>query len=254
MRGSASTWVFNAVRLAALALAPDRAVDGRYVVRGAELPAADDPARLAIIKTHETDDDAAARLGRSARAIWLSIRDPRDCIASLMQYHDATFEAALQALEQDCRISARFRAHPRAHVLRYELGFFAARTTLDRIAGSLGGRLAAADRERIFIELSRPAVEAFIAGLETLPTAVRPSPGNLVDTVTQWHNHHANRTGESGRWRRVLSAAQAASVARQLGGWIAEFGYPAGMAVQPGMAAEGVAAEGAAAEAASGAG
>jgi len=227
IRGSGSTWVFNAVRKVALALAPDRPVLGPYIVRHAELPSLDDMTRLVIVKSHETDEAAAAELSEYAQAVWISIRDPRDCVASLMQYHGLAFDTALRDVEQDARFCDRFTTHPRARVLRYEAGFVDEPATLDRIAAGFGGVLAAPDRARIFAETRRPAIEAFIEQLDQLPTAVRPSPGNLVDTVTQWHNHHANRTGEIGRWRHMLTQPQAAAIELRLGDWMNAFGYPA---------------------------
>ncbi len=226
IRGSGSTWVFNAVRKIALALAPDRPVVGPYIVRHAELPVLDDTAHLVIVKTHITDEAAATELSEHAQAIWISIRDPRDCVASLVQYHDLAFDTALRDVEQDARFCARFTTHPRARVLRYEAGFADDPTTLDRVAAGFGGVLAAADRARIFAETRRPAIEAFIGQLDKLPTAVRPDPNDLVDTVTQWHNHHANRTGEIGRWRRMLTPPQAAAIELRLGDCMNSLGYP----------------------------
>jgi hypothetical protein len=248
--GSGSTWVFNAVRKVALAQAPGRTLREVYVVSHADLGRADlgraglghadvghaglvgldDPAvaenaPLLIVKSHATDEAAAAELSQHARVIWLSIRDPRDCVASLMQYHAVAFDAALSHVESDVRFCGRFTTHPRARVLRYEAGFIDAPATLDHIAAGFGGVLDPDDRARIFAETRRPAIEAFIAQLDQLPTAVRPSPGNLVDTVTQWHNHHANRTGEVGRWRHSLTQPQAAAVELRLGNCMNSLGY-----------------------------
>jgi hypothetical protein len=230
LRGSGSTWLFNAVRKVALALAPERQILGPYVVRCTDLVSLDDAERLVIVKSHETDEAAAAELSKHAKAIWISIRDPRDCVTSLMQYHGAAFDAALRTVDANARFCTRFASDPHARVLRYESGFADDMATLDLIAIGLGGVLAADDRERIFAETRRTAVEAFIKDLDTLPTAVRPSPGNLVDTVTKWHNHHANRTGEIGRWRQILSHGQVAQIERRLGDWMDSVGYPAKLA------------------------
>jgi hypothetical protein len=225
LRGSGSTWIYNAVRKVALALAPDRPVLNPYIVRDKDLVSFDDPSRLVIVKSHETDAAAAAELGRRARAIWISVRDPRDCVTSLVQYHGATFDIALRSIEQNARFCSRFASHPRARLLQYEAAFADDPATLDRIATGLGGVLPAADRDRIFAETRRTAIEAFIRQLDILPTAVRPSPGNLVDTVTKWHNHHANRTGESGRWRHILTPSQVGQIEDRLDDWMTDFGY-----------------------------
>jgi hypothetical protein len=232
IRGSGSTWVFNAVRTVALALTPDRPVLGSYIVTHADLSAPDGPTlesneHLVIVKSHETDEAAATELGEHAQAVWISIRDPRDCVASLLQYHGLAFDTALRDVERDARFCARFTTHPGARVLRYEAGFIDDPATLDLFAADFGGVLAAADRARIFAASRRSEIEAFIEQLDQLPTTVWPSPGNAVDTVTQWHNHHANRTGEIGRWRHTLTQLQAATVELRLGDWMSAFGYQA---------------------------
>jgi hypothetical protein len=142
-----------------------------------------------------------------------------------MQYHALDFDAALQCIASDAVFCAQFAAHPLARVLRYEAGFADTTATIDQIAGSLGGSLTASDRDRIFAETRRPAIEAFIRDLDKLPRALRPAPNDLVDPVTKWHNRHADRTGEVGRWRRGLTLDQAAEIERRLGGWMAATGY-----------------------------
>ncbi|MEJ0017940.1 MAG: hypothetical protein WDN25_15515 [Acetobacteraceae bacterium] len=225
MRSSGSTWIFNVVRKIATVLAPQCTIVGPYVERGAELPDATDPAELIIVKSHATDQAAADALGGRARTIWISIRDPRDCIASLMQYHDLRFDAALGQVVRDARFCMQFIAHPRARLFRYEAGFADRPATIDRIAAGFDGTLAAADRDRIFSETRRPAIEAFIQGLDQLPRALRPTSHDLVDPVTKWHRHHANRTGEVGRWRRTLEPRQAAEIEHRLGDWMNSLGY-----------------------------
>jgi hypothetical protein len=225
MYGSASTWVFNAARKVALTLLPDRPILGPYVVSHADLPSLDDDTHPVIVKSHETDDAAAAELSRLAQAIWISIRDPRDCVTSLLRYHGLSFAAALAWVEKSAHFCARFTDDPRAILLRYEAGFVDDPATLDQMAASLGGVLPAVDRDRIFAETRRAAVDAFIAQLETLPTVVRPKPNALVDLVTQWHEHHANRTGEIGGWRDVLSPPEAAEVEQRMKDWMQAFHY-----------------------------
>lgn len=225
IRSSGSTWVFNAVRKIALTLVPERPILGPYIVRHADLPELADLVPLVIAKSHETDEAASVELSKHAEAIWISIRDPRDCVASLVQHHSLDFDTALQNVKRDARFCMRFVAHPRSCVLRYEAGFADNPATLDRIAAGFGGVLSASDRERIFAETRRPAIEAFIEQLDKLPTALRPSPNDLVDPVTKWHRHHANRTGEIGRWRRMLTPPQAAAIEQQLGDWMNSFSY-----------------------------
>jgi len=231
MYASGSTWVFNAAMKVAACVVPSKPVVGRFITSHRELDFLDGPASLPVAKSHDTDEAAAIKLAQQADAVLLSIRDPRDCITSLMLYQHYSFPAALGAVERTARYCARFAFHPKASVLRYEAGFIDDIATLDRIAVCFGGGLAAADRARIFAEMGRPAIEAFIAGLEDLPTAWRnAASGDVVDTVIQWHTHHGHRSGEIGRWRRLLNAPQVAAIEQNLQDWMAAFGYPAEVA------------------------
>lgn len=100
-------------------------------------------------------------------------------------------------------------------------------TTVDRIAGSFPQPLPPTARSRIFASSRREAIETFIA--EKLPQQrllVHKTWGDIWDPVTLWHAHHAGRTGEIGRWRRMLSSAQVAEVERRrLGNWMDHFSY-----------------------------
>jgi hypothetical protein len=224
---SGSTWVFNAVIKVATAVVPSRPVAARFVTCRQELDFLDDPVCLPVVKSHDTDEAAAIELARRADVVLLSIRDPRDCVTSLMLYQRYRFPAALEAVERTARYCARFSADPRVIVLRYEDRFIDDPATLDRIALICGGRLADADRMRIFAETRRPAIEAHIAMLSRSETAIRdPASGDLVDLATQWHTHHAGRSGEIGRWRHLLTLAEVAATEHRLQAWMADFGYP----------------------------
>lgn len=231
MYASGSTWVFNAALKIAAIVAPAKPAIGRFVVAHHELDLLQDSTHLAIIKSHDTDEAAATELARLADGVLLSIRDPRDCVTSLMLYQRYRFADALASVERTARYCARFVAHPKVSVLRYESGFIDDIATLDLIARSLGGELTSADRLQIFAETRRPAIEAFIARLDALPTALRhEASGDVVDTATQWHTHHADRTGEVGRWRSMLTAQQIAAIEQRMQDWMAAFGYPAEVA------------------------
>ncbi len=91
---------------------------------------------------------------------------------------------------------------------------------------TFNGHLAKEDRADIFAANSRASVEARIATLETLPTAIRDArTGDIVDPSTQWHRYHAGRSGEVGRWRHLLTLAEVAMIEQSLGDWMHRFGY-----------------------------
>jgi hypothetical protein len=228
MYASGSTWLFNAAMMIGAAVAPTSRVVARYVDSADGLEFLNGQAGLAIIKTHDVEEAAVRILSGRADSILISIRDPRDCVTSLMIYQRYGLVRALETTERSARACACFAADPRAALLRYETGFIDDPATLDQIAVALGGTLSFADRTRIFADTRREAVEAHIAKLPELPTAVLDTAsGDVVDTATQWHTHHANRSGEIGRWRHLLTLADVAIIEERLGDWMAAFGYQA---------------------------
>ncbi len=218
--GSASTWIYNVVLKVAECLMPERTLALGYAGPRWRFRS---PPSVRVIKSHWMPAIPAAMTAARSQAIFLSVRDPRDSVVSLMQHHDASFASALQRLDASARFCARYAAHPRSLLLRYEDGFADDPATIDLVASRFGETLCSRDRERIVAETRRDAVEKLIAQLSELPDG--RGTGDRFDPATQWHQHHAGRTGEVGRWRRELSAAQIAEIDRRLGSWMANFGY-----------------------------
>jgi uncharacterized protein YecA (UPF0149 family) len=136
-------------------------------------------------------------------------------VASIITYHGVEFDRALQLTAASARQCARYAGDPRTLLLRYESEFTDDPATLDRLAARLGATLTAADRKRIFAETRRPAIERYISGIAQMPTTLwSTETGDFFDPTTHWHHHHAGRTGEIGRWRRVLNAAQVSTIER----------------------------------------
>ena len=228
MYASGSTWAYNVTRQIAASVEPTNLVLGTFVSRFTDTARLQQPGCTDIVKSHEIDDeDAVAALAARAAAIIVTIRDPRDAVTSLMSYHNRDFDGSLSLVEKSARLCARFASDHRLLLFRYEGGFIDDVTTLDRIAGSFHQPLAVADRTRIFASSRRAAIEAFIAELPRRPTSLvnLARPGHLLDPETHWNTHHAGRTGEVGRWRRMLTRAQASEVERRLADFMGRFSY-----------------------------
>jgi hypothetical protein len=227
MYASGSTWLFNVLLKLAEAAAPDVPREGRFVASFGDVGSLAKARRLLLVKSHETDGPAEAALTGAAEAIFVTIRDPLDVVASVMQYQKRDFAGALDLTAKSAEQCARLAADPRALLLRYEAGFVDDPATLDRLAARLGLVLAAADRTRIFAATRRREVERHIAGMAKQPgVLIHRESGDLLDPATHWHSHHANRTGEVGRWKRALTAEQAKEVQARLGPWLAAQFYP----------------------------
>ena len=227
MYASASTWTFNVVQQIAATLIPAEPVLPLFVAE--EMPSPEATAgRTVVAKTHGAP--AFEQLARQATAIIISIRDPRDAIASLLTHNKPPFEVALNVTAATARMCSRFMTDPRAVMLRFEDRFFDDPTTVGRIAAKFPGVLPAADSARIFAALRREAVDAFIANLAAVPSAVTQldtvtGQMDTYDPLTGWHTHHAGRRAEIGRWWHELTQAQVDAIEQRLGDWMQRFGY-----------------------------
>jgi len=224
MQASASTWIYNAALKIAPILVPDVPAQGRFVAYRGKLGFLDDPG-LHIVKSHGVDAPTEAELGKRATSIIISLRDPRDAVASLMLYHSENFKEALTEVERAAATCARFAADPRAIVLRYETRFTEDPATIDRIAGIFGRELPRQDRDLIFDESRRENVEKLISSFEQSSRAQPAGGEDFYDPDTQWHKLHIGRTGEIGKWRRTLSEGQIARIEARLSDCMGSFDY-----------------------------
>ncbi|HUB43745.1 MAG TPA: hypothetical protein VMB73_02060 [Acetobacteraceae bacterium] len=227
MYASASTWTYNVVKHVAATLLPDKPVLSRFVADALPTPE-EAAANTVVVKTHAAT--AYEELARRATAIIVTIRDPRDAIASLLTHNKPPFEIALNVTEATAGMCGHFMSDPRALALKFEDRFFDRPATVARIAARFPDALPDADAARIFAALRRDAVDSFIANLETLPSATTEfdevtGHWDTYDPLTGWHKHHAGRTAEIGRWRRELTAEQVVAIEQRLGPWMMRFGY-----------------------------
>lgn len=235
MYASGSTWLFNVMLKLAEALAPETPRVSRFVASEGDVGDLAPAGRALFVKSHETDAPAEERLARAADMIIVSIRDPLDVVASGLEYQHCDFTKALDLAEKSARQCSRHVGDPRATLLRYEAGFVDDAATVDALAVRLGGVLPLHQRNSIFASTRRRAVERFIADLPRQPGVLIHRPtGDMLDPVTHWHTHHAGRTGEVGRWKRLLNAGQVREVEDRLGDWMAAYHYPLGRAAPAG--------------------
>jgi hypothetical protein len=239
MYGSASTWTFNVMQQLAGAAAPARPVRAHYLPRSIDAVGPDDAA-VVVVKTHACPVGAA--LAPRAARIIITIRDPRDAVASLIAHHKATFDLALRATEATAQVCARFAVDPRATLLRFEDRFFERPETIARLATLLPGDVPPDDQQGIFQQTQREAIDGYIARLETLPQAQTQFDPltrrhDTFDPATGWHKHHGGRKAETGRWRRELRRWQVEQVETRLAGWMARHGYTPAVARRPDIAA-----------------
>ncbi len=96
------------------------------------LPHLGEAAGTLVVKTHAGGN--VEELGQLAKAIIITIRDPRDAVASLTVHNKAPFDFALDVTEASAWACARLVGHKRAILFRYEDRFFDDPRTVERIA------------------------------------------------------------------------------------------------------------------------
>jgi hypothetical protein len=224
MYASGSTWLFNAARAVAALLYPEERVAGHFAENMKKLKTL--PAALNVVKTHDLGPTATGFLRKRAGPILVSVRDPRDAVTSMMQHMGHGFWQALQYVEASAQSAARLAGDGRACLFVYESGFTETADVFDQLAAALGGTLTMAQREGLYAATRREKIEEKISQLAALPTAWHnPVTDDLLDLDTQWHRHHAGRSGEVGRWRHRLPAQEAALIERRMTSFMRQFGY-----------------------------
>jgi hypothetical protein len=225
MYSSGSTWLVHALRCVGNVLFPDEPHISAFADTAGQLPTGWSRSDRLIIKSHDPDQTTATLLLRRADRIWVSIRDPRDSVASVMTYMHECFGSAFDAVANSARHCQRFCNEKKTVLLRYEDAFIDDPATLDRIAAGFSRTLSSQQRDLLFQQTRRSSIERMILALDPSETVEDGVPGHRVHTETQWHTHHVNRTGEIGRWRHTLDKAQTIEVAQRLQSWMERFGY-----------------------------
>jgi hypothetical protein len=222
MYASASTWTFNVAR--AVALAGGLNPGARFVQHWEEAESLEGDPGEHVIKSHDVDARARALLDARARCLIVSLRDPRDGLASLMTYQRHNFRQALQRLTPSVVICAELAGDARTLQLRYEDRFYETTETIARIAQHVGVALDAPASAAVFEAHRREAIERQVAERDRAG-ALSTYAGGGVDPDTHWHKHHVGRSGEIGRWRRRLNAAEADFATRLYQPFLRRFGY-----------------------------
>lgn len=217
MYASASTWLFNVVRQV-LQTAQQEKVQVAFVSGEEKALTLELPGTIMLVKSHEISRESyILEIAKHSRKILITIRDPRDAVASLMQSHGHEFSKSLDLVEQSARLCMSFAKDRRAKLFIYETVFFEDPATVGIIAGHLGYQLDNTAIRAIYESLTRSEVEKHIQKMPKIPGILKSrETGDLLDTTTQWHSHHAGRSGEIGKWKRLLTAQQAERIEQRM--------------------------------------
>lgn len=224
LHGSASTWVFNIVREAAIAaLGPDSVLAVHAEEMGQVPDAAGLGGRCLVLKSHHGSPGFGTWLDTVQPPVILSIRDPRDAAISMALRFKVPLHRTVRWIARDCEWVVRLAS--RAHVLlRYEQRFFEDRGVAAALVQGLGLRLDAGVIDAIFARYSLAATRDFTRDLARLPAGRLVVEGDFVmDSVTRLHRSHIG-DAESGKWLE-LPAQMQGELAGFFAGFLQRFGY-----------------------------
>jgi len=223
LKSSGSTWLYNVV-IQLLKEKYGSGVGAFYADNFAMFPPDTERARILVIKAHEPSK-GLVYLARVTRGeIFLTLREPRDAIASLMQRFEHGFDGALKEV---ARHSARIVELDRDEAMttyRYEDGFFDRVETIGEIATALGIKVGRAAQLRIYQGLTRDGVRQTIGKLQKTGRFGKKPDANSFDLETQWHPGHVG-DGKIGKFSGVLSSAQQKKILSVTPAYAKRFGY-----------------------------
>jgi hypothetical protein len=228
LKSSASTWLYNAIiQLLKAQTAGRTGRKPRVVAFYAEDPASfpDDAATAdyVVVKTHIPSPAFVALTRFVAGTVFITVREPRDAIASLMQRFHHRYDDALREVAAGSRRMIELgRLNP--VVLRYESRFFDDQATVARVARHLGIRVPSSKLRAIHGSLTRDNVRARIAALARRGVFGRRPDPDCFDPATHWHPGHVGDAA-TGKHAGVLSARQARGVLAATRQYCVAFGY-----------------------------
>jgi glycosyltransferase involved in cell wall biosynthesis len=223
---SGSTWLFNlAVGMMksgggppiAAVYADEYGADAAFFAEDAAV----------VFKSHRPGRSFRDRLERGDLCLILTLREPRDAVASLMLRWNLDFEVALVRVRASAQALAGLAGHEPRLLLRYEEDFTGKDETLAAVARYLGIELPPEMHAALRAGLTQAAVRAQIAAWRNAGLLGLGAPDSEFEPATHWHLGHVG-DGKIGKWPRVLSDAQARRVLRATRAFCEAFGYPTG--------------------------
>jgi hypothetical protein len=230
LKSSGSTWLYNvAIRLAE---AQRRASSEKgmppiaafYADSLDDFPGGAAKASILIVKTHIPAPSLQFLTAFARGRTLLSVREPRDAIASLMLRFHHEFELCLSDVSAGAQRMLELRKAAQPLVFRYEDRFYEDRAVLDSVAAQLDFSVSRAARSCIFRSLQ---VESVRKTIRTLAARGRFGPKPNPDSFhpkTHWHPGHVGDT-RIGKHVEVLSAKQQQAVLMATRDYCLAFNY-----------------------------
>jgi len=202
---SGSTWVFNVVRR--LLKQRGGKVFSMFTEEGHDLLSYNNINMDVIVtKSHHFDLDFIRILGISSSKIIISVRDPRDCVVSLMQRFSLNDSDAISRVSRSSSVVAMVKNQLKNLTFFYEDAYFSNEQTIANIAEFLEIKISSEVIKDIYSEYQRENMSCVIKG------RFKDSISNMdYDNDTHWHPGHIG-DGKVGKWKDVLSNCAAQSI------------------------------------------
>lgn len=222
---SASTWAFNVIAEIARRHGPVQAI---YADDPADIAAQlSDAATCVVVKTHVPTPALRLLAEFGSLHMVLTVRDPLDCVASLMDQFGESFEVASLDIAASAAAISALPAACRPLVLRYEDPVARGAETVRSIADRIGVSLARDEAEAIADRFSADAVRSHVDRLTAEGLFDARPPRLQFESGTQWHPGHVG-PGHPGRHAGILTPAQVAVVRSMTRRLRRDLGYEAG--------------------------
>jgi hypothetical protein len=232
LKSSGSTWLYNAViqlcesgfQRGSKDEGPGRVLPF-YADRIEDFPPGADSADLLVIKTHVPSPALAFLTSFARGTVLITVREPRDAIASLMKRFGHEFEASLQEVGRNAARLVALSGVGRPVILRYEDGFFSKPTTITRLGAQIGTALPSAAFDRIYQSLTAANVKRKIVALAKRGAFGLCGHPDSFDAKTHWHPGHIGDT-RIGKHADILSPEMQRQVLCATSDYCDRFGYP----------------------------
>jgi len=177
-----------------------------------------------VVKNHIPHASLLALAGLTDAPILMSVREPKDAVASLMARFSYTFADAERAVAASAAALAQVGSHRANLLLRYEDGFFDDVATVRGVAFHLGLRVSRKTAQQIFDQLTPQQVVRKIAELQERGAFAPDCTATRFDLDTHWHPGHVGER-RIGQFYTALSPSQQLCVAMASRAYCQEFRY-----------------------------
>jgi hypothetical protein len=205
MQSSASTWVYNVVREILKA-----ANIGHAAFLGetfGDLVKADTFGhRTAVIKAHRFEGGLTKVIQLAGNKLIVSVRDPRDATASLVQRFGADIHSCAAAINRSLATIYSIVALADHITFYYDDYFSESVENVAKLCAYLDISLSASEIRDIFERYRAESVRSFIATIDSLPSdqKISESDSDVADRDTQFHRNHMTDM-KTGKWSSVFS-------------------------------------------------